>query len=251
MKYTIDTENRTLTTDERELPLYSPEAFEILSQTWLKVGWNAHYHYTFTWMGRPALQLPEDLIRLQEVIWELKPDVIIETGVAMGGSLLFYASLCHALNKGGVIGIDIDLRPHNRQQLEAHPLASYLTLIDGSSADPDTVSNLNLNPSDTVLIILDSNHSREHVLKELELFAPLVSVDSYLVVADGFKRFLSNVPRGKDFWSWDNPSCAVEEFLKTHPEFILEEPERCYDRSSIRSTVTHFHNGWLKKRAVC
>ncbi|MCH9628163.1 MAG: hypothetical protein S4CHLAM2_18180 [Chlamydiales bacterium] len=250
MKYTIDTEARTLTTDEQELPLYSPQAFEILSTTWLKVGWNAHYHYTFTWMGRPALQLPEDLIRLQEVIWELKPDVIIETGVAMGGSLLFYATLCHAQNKGRVIGIDIDLRPHNRAQLEAHPLAPYLTLIDGSSADPELVSKLNFSSSDTVLVILDSNHSREHVLKELELFSPLVSVDSYLVVADGFKRFLTDVPRGKEFWSWDNPSCAVEEFLSLHPEFILEEPERRYNRSSVRFPVTHFHNAWLRKQAV-
>ncbi len=247
MKYTVDTEAKTLTIDSKELPLYSPEAFEILSSTWLKVGWNGHYHYTFTWFGRPVLQLPEDLIRLQEVLWELKPDVIIETGVAMGGGLLFYATLCHAMGKGRVIGIDIDLRPHNRRQLEEHPLFPYLTLIDGSSTDPAVFSQIKVSPSDKVLVVLDSNHSKEHVLKELELYSNLVTPGSYLVATDGFKRELVDVPRGKESWEWDNPVAAVEEFLASHKEFVLELPERRYNRSLLRQNVTHFQGGWLKR----
>lgn len=247
MKYTVDNEAKTLTTPEGEIPLYSPEAFEILSETWLKVGWNAHYHYTFTWLGRPVLQLPEDLIRLQEVIWELKPDVIIETGVAMGGALLFYATLCKALDNGRVIGIDVDLRPHNREKLVNHSLAPFITLIDGGSTRPDTFSQIQIAPGETVLVILDSNHSKKHVLKELELYSQLVTPGSYLIAADGFKKHLVDVPRGKERWSWDNPSSAVAEFLTSHPEFVLELPERRYNRSPIRESVTHFQDAWLKR----
>lgn len=247
MKYTVDSEAQTLTTSEGEIPLYSPEAFEILSETWLKVGWNAHYHYTFTWLGRPVLQLPEDLIRLQEVIWELKPDIIIETGVAMGGALLFYATLCKAIGKGRVIGIDLDLRPHNREKLLSHPLAPYLTLIDGDSTRPETFSQIKIAPDESVLVILDSNHSKHHVLNELELYSRLVTPGSYLIAADGFKKHLVDVPRGKERWSWDNPSEAVREFLASHPEFVLELPERRYNKSHIRESVTHFQDAWLKR----
>lgn len=247
MQYTVDTEAQTLTLDGKELPLYSPEAFDILSHSWLKVGWNQRYHYTFTWLGCPILQLPEDLIRLQEVIWEQQPDVIIETGIAMGGGLLFYASLCHARGKGRVIGIDVDLRPHNRANLLAHPLAKYLTLIHGGSTRPETFSQIRIEPEEKVLVILDSNHTKNHVLNELKLYSKLVTPGSYLIATDGFKKQLTDVPRGKKNWAWDNPCLAVEEFLATHSHFVLELPERRYNRSSIRSTVTHFQNAWLKR----
>jgi len=247
MKYTVDTEAQTLTTEQREIPLYTPEAFEILSASWLKVGWNERYHYTFTWLGRPVLQLPEDLIRLQEVIWELQPDVIIETGVAMGGALLFYATLCQAMGKGRVIGIDVDLRPHNRKKLEEHPLAKYLTFIDGGSTKPQTFAQVKVERDEKVLVILDSNHTKRHVLKELALYSQLVTPGSYLIATDGFKKQLVDVPRGKEDWVWDNPSTAVEEFLASHPEFALESPERRYNRSLIRENVTHFQNAWLKR----
>lgn len=244
MKFTVDTETRTLTTEGEQLDLYSPEAFTILSEWWLKTGWNARYHYTFSWLGQPALQLPEDLVRLQEVIFELKPDVIIETGVAMGGSTLFYATICHAINYGRVIAIDIDLRPHNRKALESHPLSPYLTLIDGSSTDSHP---LNIKEGESVLVILDSNHSKGHVLKELEMFASIVTPGSYIVATDGFKKKLVDVPRGKERWEWDNPVDAVHEFLETHPNFALECPERRYNRSNVRENVTHFDQGWLKR----
>src|SRR5215475_12103840 len=143
MRLTIDTDQRRLTheTDEgtRELPLYSPEAFEVLSRYWLEVGWTQKYSYGFSWLGRPVVQLPEDLVRVQEVLHRVRPDVIVETGVAHGGSLVFYASLCKAMDQGRIVGIDIEIRQHNRQAIEAHPLKSYITLIEGSSTDPAIV----------------------------------------------------------------------------------------------------------------
>src|SRR5438552_10863236 len=127
MKLTIDTASQTLTradgNDTAELPLYSREAWELVSREWIRVGWNQKYQYTFSWFGRPVIQLPEDLVRIQEVIYSVKPDVVVETGVAHGGSLIFYSSLCEAMGKGRVIGIDIEIRPHNREAIEAHELA--------------------------------------------------------------------------------------------------------------------------------
>lgn len=249
MRFTVDTEKQTLECEEKTLPLYSEEAFAILSKQWLKTGWNAHYHYTFTWLGRPILQLPEDIVRLQEVLFELKPDVILETGIALGGSLLFYASMCALNGRGRVIGIDIDLRPHNRKALEEHPLAPYLTLIDGSSTERAIFSKARslIQPEETVLVVLDSNHSKGHVNQELELYAQLVTPGSYLIATDGFKQYLTDVPRGKSYWADDHPAAAVEEFLGHHPEFVLEYPERKYNRSPFRESVTHFTQGWLRR----
>src|SRR5262245_18045044 len=131
MKLTIDTDQRTLTCEEpggvEVLDLYSRQAFEMISRQWVRVGWNQKYVYTFSWMGRPIIQLPEDMIAAQEVIYRLKPDLIIATGVAYGGSLVFYASLCKMLGTGRVIGVDIEIRSHNRRAVEAHELFSYIT----------------------------------------------------------------------------------------------------------------------------
>ena len=146
MKLTIDTASQTLTradgNDTAELPLYSREAWELLSREWIRVGWNQKYQYTFSWFGRPVIQLPEDLVRIQEVIYSVKPDLIVETGVAHGGSLIFYSSLCQAMGKGRVIGIDIEIRPHNREALEAHPMRRHIHLIERSSTDPETIDEV-------------------------------------------------------------------------------------------------------------
>ena len=123
-----------------EHALDTPEAFEAVSAAWLRCGWDVKYVYGFTWVGRPIIQLPEDMIRIQEVIWRLRPDVIVETGVAHGGSLIFYASLFEAVGHGRAIGVDIDIRDHNRIAIEAHPLAGRVTLIQGSSTAPDTLA---------------------------------------------------------------------------------------------------------------
>ena len=153
----------------------TPEAFEAVSAAWLRCGWDVKYVYGFTWMGRPVIQLPEDMIRIQEVIWRVRPDVIVETGVAHGGSLVFYASLFEAMDHGRVIGIDIEIRRHNRIAIEAHPLASRITLIQGSSAAPGTLAAVRhgIAPGESVLVVLDSNHSRAHVEAELDLYRAL------------------------------------------------------------------------------
>ncbi len=144
--------------------------------------------YTFTWLGRPVIQIPEDLLRLQELVTRVQPDVIVETGVAHGGSLVFHAGLCKLLGRGKVIGVDIEIRPHNRAAIEAHALAHMIELVEGDSVDPAVVAEVasRIGPDDTVLVILDSHHAREHVLAELEAYAPLVSPGSYAVAMDGY-----------------------------------------------------------------
>src|SRR3972149_7042784 len=191
MKLTIDTSENKLVCEldgkRQILDLYSKEAFELISMQWVKVGWNQKYPYTFSWMGRPVIQLPEDMIRVQEVVYRVKPDVIIETGVAHGGSLIFYASLFKAMGKGRVIGVDIEIRPHNRRAIESHELFSFITLIEGSSIEKSVVSRVKslVKPGETVLVILDPNHPRQHVLAELDAYYDLVSPASFIVGADG------------------------------------------------------------------
>src|SRR4051812_17932050 len=191
MKLTIDTNTRQLVHEadgtRAVLPLYGPEAFDLLSRCWVQVGWAQKYSYCFTWLGRPVVQLPEDLLRIQEVIFRVRPDVIVETGVAHGGSLIFYASLCKATDRGRVVGVDIEIRPHNRRSIESHPLSKYITLIEGSSISPEVVAKVTaaVRPGERVLVLLDSNHTKAHVLAELHAYAPLVGVGSYLVATDG------------------------------------------------------------------
>jgi cephalosporin hydroxylase len=255
MRYTIDTDSGTVTTDDGErqtkISLYSTEGFELLSALWLKVGWNEKQVYTFTWLGRPIIQLPEDLIRLQEVIHRLRPDVILECGVAHGGSLVFSASLCKLLGHGRVVGVDIEIRPHNRAAIEAHALADLITLIEGSSTDPEVVSRVvrEIGEVETTLVLLDSDHTKEHVLSELEAYAPLVSVGSYIVAMDGVMQLVSDAPRAGADWDVDNPLSAVDEFLSRHPEFVVEQPAWEFDESDLRSNVTHSPQGYLRRIA--
>src|SRR3954447_4816051 len=178
MKLTIDTDARTIQTGDSTgiVDLYSSEAFELLSDVWLKVGWQQRYSYQFTWMGRPVIQLPEDLLRLQEVIFSVRPRVIVETGVAHGGSLVFHAAMLKAMGGGRVIGVDIEIRAENRTALEEHELAGAIELVQGDSAAPDVVARVEalVDGEAPVLVILDSDHSRAHVAKELEAYAALV-----------------------------------------------------------------------------
>jgi cephalosporin hydroxylase len=232
------------------MPLYSREAFELLSKQWLKVGWNEKYAYSFSWMGRPLIQLPEDMVRIQEVIYRIKPDVIIETGIAHGGSLVFYASLCKAMGKGRVIGVDIEIRPHNRQAIEAHQLAPLITLIEGSSTAPDVVDRVKscVKPQEVVMVILDSDHSKQHVLDQLEAYCDLVTPGSYIIATDGIMKDLHDVPRGKPEWLWDNPSDAAAEFVQKHPEFLLEQPAWAFNESELSENVTYWPGAWLRRR---
>jgi len=256
MRIVVDTDAKTLTLDTdgtiRRLELYGKEAFEVLSRFWLKMSWNQKYSYTFTWFGRPIIQHPEDLIRLQEVIYTLSPDVIVETGVAHGGSLIFYASLLKAMGKRGkVIGVDIEIRPHNRRALESHELSQAITLIEGDSVAPDIVKRVEraIRESDRVLVLLDSDHSKAHVLLELEAYHHLVTPGSYIVATDGIMRDLHDVPRGRPEWRDDNPAAAAEAFAATHPEFALAEPLWRFNESRLDKSITTWPSAWLRRKA--
>jgi cephalosporin hydroxylase len=200
------------------------------------------YSYNFAWLGRPIIQYPQDIVAMQELIWQVQPDLIIETGIAHGGSLIFSASmlalldLCDAVAKGTaldpkaakrkVIGIDIDIRPHNREAIEKHPMSHRIEMIEGSSIDPEIIAQVRQAAKgyQRVLVCLDSNHTHDHVLAELEAYAPLVIVGSYCVV---FDTIIEDMPPGSfPDRPWDkgnNPKTAVWEFLKSHPEFEIDK----------------------------
>ena len=227
----------------------SPEAFEIVSDAWKRCGWDAKYVYSFTWLGRPVIQMPEDLLRIQEVIASVQPDVIVETGVAHGGSLVFYATLCKAMGKGKIIGVDIEIRPHNRKAIEEHVLAKMITLIEASSIEPTTLDQVrtHIQPSDRVLVILDSCHTKSHVLAELEAYAPLVTQDSWIVVQDGCMEEMAGAPRSQPDWGWNNPMRAVREFVEKHPEFVIEEPTFAFNEGVVRKRITYWPEGYLRR----
>jgi cephalosporin hydroxylase len=252
MKVTVDGDRVSVSDSDgviEEYEIGSPEAFRILSKLWLRSGWDAKYVYSFTWLGRPIIQLPEDLLRLQEVIYRVKPDVIIETGVAHGGSLIFHASLCKAIGKGRVIGVDVEIRPYNRSAIEAHELSSYITLIEGDSIAPSIVEQVKaqVKPGETVMVLLDSNHTRQHVLGELNAYAPLVTQGSYAVAMDGIMEEIVGAPRTQPDWSWNNPRQAALEFVGAHPEFEIEEPAFLFNESRITERVTYWPSAFLKR----
>lgn len=230
--------------------LDTPEAFKIISDVWLRAGWDNKHVYTFTWLGRPLIQLPEDMFRLQELIHSLRPDVIIETGVAHGGSLVFYASLCKAMDCGRVIGVDIEIRPHNRAAIESHFLSSLITLVEGSSIDPSVVERVGsqIAPGERVIVLLDSCHTKEHVLAELSAYARLVSPGSYIVAMDGIMEKVVGGPRTQPDWSWNNPRQAALEFVRDNPEFAIEEPEFVFNESNISERVTYWPSAFIKRR---
>jgi cephalosporin hydroxylase len=253
MRIVIDSEARTLVAgDGPVLDLYSREAFELISQWWLKTSWNQKYSYTFTWMGRPIIQHPEDTVRLQELIYFLRPDVIVETGVAHGGSLIFYASLFKAMGRSGrVVGVDIEIRPHNREAIERHELFEYVTLIEGDSVAPDIVARVadTMQPGEIVLVVLDSNHSYSHVTNELEAYSQFVTPGSYIVATDGIMRLVHNVPRGRPAWAADNPAQAAIDFAARHPEFVIEVPAWRFNESPLAKPITAWPDAWLKRVA--
>lgn len=254
MKIIIDTQFKTLQyeVDDKiiEVDLYSKEAFELISKQWLRTGWNQKYPYTFSWLGRPIIQLPEDMIRLQEVLYQVKPDVIIETGVAHGGSLIYYASLCKVMGRGRVIGVDIDIRSHNRKAIEQHELFSMITLVEGSSTEPSIIDQVKklVKPNETTLIILDSCHTKEHVASELEAYYDLVTPGSYIVATDGIMKDVYDVPRGNPEWQFNHPTAAAAEFAAQHPEFILAQPAWVFNESDLTGNVTHWPGAWLQRQ---
>jgi cephalosporin hydroxylase len=213
-----------------------------LTNSWMQSVNQVKYSYHFEHLGRPIIQYPQDMVAMQELIWEIKPDLIIETGIAHGGSLIMSASMlalldmCDAIESGAtlnpreskrkVLGIDIDIRAHNRAELESHPMASRIQMIQGSSVAPEIVEEVQRVAKDyeRILVCLDSNHTHEHVLAELQAYAPLTSVGSYCVV---FDTIIEDMPAemfpDRPWGPGNNPKTAVWEYLKTHPEFEIDK----------------------------
>lgn len=188
----------------------------------------AQYSYNFSWMGRPIIQYPQDMIAMQEIIWEIKPDLIIETGIAHGGSLIFYASLLELIGNGEVLGIDIDIRKHNREEIEKHPMYKRIQMIEGSAIGESTLDQVKgyASGKQKVIVCLDSNHTHDHVLEELKLYSPFVNVGSYLVVFDTIVENLPGdyMPGQKRPWGpGDNPMTAVDTFIKDNDHFAIDE----------------------------
>jgi cephalosporin hydroxylase len=197
------------------------------SKTFMENTIRNKYSYNFSWMGRPIIQYPQDIIAMQEIIWNLKPDLIIETGIAHGGSLIFFASMLELLGgKGKVLGIDIDIREHNRREIETHPMFKHITMIEGSSIDDRVIEQVRkfANGKKRVLVCLDSLHTHDHVLRELEAYTPMVSLGSYCVVFDTIvedmpDEYSHDRPWGKG----NNPKTAVWKFLKGNDRFVIDK----------------------------
>jgi len=201
------------------------------------------YTYHFSWMGRPIIQLPQDMMAMQEIIWRIKPDLIIECGIAHGGSILYYASLLELQGHGEVLGIDRDIRAHNREAIQAHPMFKRVSMIEGSSLDPAIVAQVRAAAAGKkVIVVLDSNHTHEHVLEELRLYAPLVSVDSYCVVMD---TVVENMPDDafpdRPWGKGNNPRTAVWAYLEENRDFVIDS--QVHDKLLI----TVAEDGYLRR----
>lgn len=221
--------------------------FRALSNAWRAMALERKYMNNFSWLGRPLIQLPMDAMALQEIIWTVKPDFIIETGVAHGGSVVLSASMLELIGHGAVVGVDIDIRPHNRQAIASHPMAHRITLIEGSSVAPDVVAQVKALAAGkkNVLVCLDSNHTHEHVLAELNAYADLVSVGSYCIVFDTFVEDMpdSYVWTDRPWGKGNNPKTAVWEWIQQHPGFVIDKSVEDH------LLVTSAPDGFLRRMA--
>jgi len=195
-----------------------------LAKTFYNESAKHKYTYHFSWMGRPIIQLPQDMVAMQELIWNIKPDLIIECGIAHGGSIIYYASMMELVGHGEVLGIDLDIRAHNREAIESHPMFKRISMIQGSSIDPAVVEQVRtLAEGKKVIVVLDSNHTHEHVLAELRAYAPLVSVGSYCVVMDTVVEDMPEDAFPDRPWGvGDNPRTAVWAYLKETEDFVID-----------------------------
>lgn len=236
-KITLTDGKKTKTVD-----LYSEEGLELISNLWVKLYAQYKLTHDVTWMGIPIIQFPEDVLMMQELIWKVRPDVIIECGIAHGGSMLFYASILELMGKGRVIGIDIEIRRYNRIAIKSHPMSHRVEMIEGSSTSENIINTVKkmIKGTNRVMVILDSDHSKEHVAKELELYNGLVTPGSYLVAMDGARGLVWDMPNGKPEWKDDNPLKAIEEFIENNPQFKIDP---YYNRLKVTSNP----NGFLRK----
>lgn len=242
MLLTIDRDLLLLETPDgvQEVSIYSPRGFRLLSDLWVKSGWQRKIFYELTWLGIPILQLAEDLLVMQELIWKLRPDVIVETGTAEGGGALFYASILEFLGKGTVLTIDTVVRDHNPEALAR---SNRIRFLQGSSTDDAVVAEVRrwIEPGHTVLVTLDSDHTFLHVRREMELYSPLVTPGSYLVVFDGVMEALADAPSGSPAWATDNPAAAIRDFLVQHDAFEV-------DPHPNRLGATYGPGGFLRRK---
>lgn len=237
MGYTLVDENG------EPVDIYSREGLEALAEQWIKTSAHNRIMYEPTWLGIPLIQYPGDALMMQELIWKVRPQIIIETGLAHGGSAVFYASILELLGRGRVISVEVEIRQYNRVAILGHPLAHRIEMIEASSIDPATVEEVGnrIEDGQKVLVTLDSNHSYEHVRQELELYAPLVSEGSYIVAMDGAQAMVADMPRGKPEWREDNPLRAIHDFLRDHPEWEI-------DPHYNRLLVTSNPDGFLRRK---
>lgn len=219
------------------------QALQALTRQWVHDIVPHRYTYNFSWMGRPIIQFPQDMVAMQEIIWNTKPDLVIEAGVAHGGSIIYYASLLEMVGHGQVIGIDIDIRAHNREAIESHPMAKRITLVEGSSIEQSTIDQVHaLARGKRALVVLDSNHTHDHVLAELRAYAPLVCEGGYCVVMDTVvddlpKDFFANRPWGPG----NNPKTAVQQYLRETDTFEIDQD------TESKLLITVCPSGYLKR----
>lgn len=237
------------------------QKFKDITSEWLHHAHANKYSYHFNWLSRPIIQYPQDIVQTQELIWQVKPDLIIETGIAHGGSLILSASMlamldyCEAIQTGQVLdpqnskrkvlGIDIDIREHNKKEILEHPLSTHIEMLQGSSVDPKIVDQVKQTAANfkKVMVFLDSNHTHQHVLDELNAYAPLVTSGSYCIVFDTLIEDLNNFEwPNRDWKQGDNPKTAVWEFLKENPDF---ESDKLIDAKLQISVASE---GFLKRR---
>lgn len=221
------------------------EELKTKSLDWMIHADKYKYTYNYTWLGRPIIKYPNDIVVMQEIIWDVKPDLIIETGIAHGGSIIFSASMLELIGGDGqVVGLDIDIRKHNRKEIEEHPMYKRIIMLEGNSVSDEVISKIRkiAKNKKKVMVILDSNHTHKHVLKELELYAPFVTEGSYLILPDTFIEYF---PKG--YFSdrpWDvgnNPMTAIREFLSKNDNFIIDKEK---DKKLL---ITEGFNGYLKR----
>jgi len=251
LRHIIDDSTFTIADSNGTIVSWFDDAgFATLSRWWTQASWQRQYSYQFQWLGRPIIQLPTDVMMMQDLIHRLRPTLIIETGIAHGGSAILHASLLTMIHgqptkeRPHVVSIDIDIRPRNRAAIDAHPLRSMISLIEGSSVEPEVVKQARetIRPDDVVLVILDSNHTTSHVLEELQSYAPLVTPGSAIVAMDGIMRDLAALPDGATEWAYDNPCEAVARFLESPPglEFTIDRRYEPY-------AITHSPDGILMR----
>lgn len=223
--------------EENVEALKTASAAKALSQAWMEATEPFKYTYNFSWLGRPIIQYPQDIMAMQELIWAVKPDLIIETGIAHGGSLIFYASMLHLLGANGtVLGIDIDIRSHNRAEIERHPMADRIQMVEGSSVDGSVFEQVRKRAEGkTVMVALDSNHTHDHVLEELRLYSTLVRRGSYIVAFDTALELVRDLNADARPWGpGNNPMTAVRAFLQENDRF---EPDESLDAKLLLSVA--------------